>query len=118
MRQDEAGGGAQSSAHFPGNDVSDRRLAEAGRTVKYRVVEGFAALLRRFDANSERLLHALLADVFIERVRAQGLLDGSFVIGQLGVHDSIAHALSVSRPRLTVSPGPECISGAAAERPD
>ena len=49
----------------------ERRLAEPRRAVEQHVVERLAALLRGGDRDLEVLAHAILADVLVERARAQ-----------------------------------------------
>ena len=51
--------------------VRERRLAEPGRAVQQHVVERLAALPRRGDRDLQVLADAVLADVLVERARAQ-----------------------------------------------
>ena len=51
--------------------VGQRRLAEAGRAVQQHVIERLAALLRGGDRHLQVLADAVLADVLVERARAQ-----------------------------------------------
>ena len=53
------------------DDVRQRRLAEPGRPVEQHVVERLAALPRRRDRHLQVLADAILADVLVERPRAQ-----------------------------------------------
>ena len=57
------------------DDVRERRLAEPGRAGEQDVVERLAARLRRVERDRELLLHALLADEVVERLRAQRALE-------------------------------------------
>ena len=68
---DGAGGHLDADAHLPGQDVGQRRLAEAGRAGEQDVVEGFPALSGRLDEDGEAFLHALLADIFGQRPRPE-----------------------------------------------
>ena len=63
--------GPDRHAELVGDDVGERRLAEPGRAVEQHVIERFAALLRRGDRDVQVLADALLADVVVERARAQ-----------------------------------------------
>ncbi len=58
-------------AELVGDDVGQRRLAEAGRAVEQHVIERLAALLRRGDRDVQVLADALLADVLVEGARPQ-----------------------------------------------
>ena len=51
--------------------LRERRLAEPWRSVQQHVVERFAALTRRGDRHLQVLAHAILADVVVQRARAQ-----------------------------------------------
>ena len=53
------------------DDVGQRRLAEAGRAVQQHVVERLAALRAAAIGDLQVLAHAILADVVVERARAQ-----------------------------------------------
>ena len=65
------GRGADRHAQLVGDDVGERRLAEAGRAVEQHVVERLAALARRRDRHVQVLADAVLADVVVERPRPQ-----------------------------------------------
>ena len=62
-----------------GNDVRERRLAEAGRAEQQHVVHRLAAPLRSADEDRELLARLRLADVFGEPLRSQCALDRLFV---------------------------------------
>ena len=66
-----AGGGAKADAHLAREDSGERRLAEPGRAVEQHVVERLAAALRRLDEHPQILARRLLADEFVEGLRAQ-----------------------------------------------
>ena len=74
-----AGGLAQVDAELVGDDVRERRLAEAGRAEQQHVVQRLAALLRRADEDLELLARLGLADVFGEALRPQRAFDRLFV---------------------------------------
>ena len=57
-------------AEFVGNNRGERRLAQAGRTVKQHVVESFAARDSRFDEDSQICLCLVLPDIFRQSARA------------------------------------------------
>ena len=63
--------GAQRHAERVGDEVRQRRLADAGRAREEHVVERLAALLRRRDEDLEVLDDLGLADVLVEAARAQ-----------------------------------------------
>ena len=55
------------------------------------MVERLTPLLGRFDTDSQRLLHFLLPDVLIQRLRSKNvLLTSFFVRGAIG-HDPLGH---------------------------
>ena len=65
------GGGAHRHAHLVADDVGQRRLAEPGRAVQQHVIERLAAAARRGDRHLQVVADAILADVLVERARAQ-----------------------------------------------
>ena len=66
-----AGGGADRHAHLVADDVGERRLAEPGRAVEQHVIERLAAAARGRDRHLQVVADAVLADVLVERARAQ-----------------------------------------------
>ena len=56
---------------FVGHDIGERRLAEAGRTVEDNMVEGVAALLRRFDEYTQVPLELRLPHKLFECFRTK-----------------------------------------------
>ena len=58
-------------AQLVGDDVGQRRLAEARRAVQQHVIERLAALLRGRDRHLQVLADAVLPDVLVEHARAQ-----------------------------------------------
>ena len=91
---------AQVHAELVGDDVRERRLAEAGRAEQQHVVHRLAAHLRRADEDLELLARLRLADVFGEPLRAQGPLD-RLLVGRRGnaAHDASVQACSARRGR-------------------
>jgi len=66
-----AGSRAQIDLHFVGQDVGERRLAQAGRPVEQDVIEAVSASAGGFDQDSQVFLDPLLADHLPEQARAQ-----------------------------------------------
>jgi len=89
--QDEPGGRADAAAHFPGDDVRDGGLAQAGRAVEDGVVQGFVAALRGLDADPQRFFHALLAGVVLQGLRAQGAFGVLFFFQEVVGDDAVFH---------------------------
>src|SRR5215469_4610041 len=54
--------------------VSQRGLAESGRSREQNVIEYLAALARRGDRHAQHALGARLSDKFVERLRAQRMI--------------------------------------------
>src|SRR5262249_17110117 len=61
-----AGAGLDGNFKFVGDDLCERGLAEAGRTVEEHVIERFTSVLCRLESDRDVFLHALLADVLVE----------------------------------------------------
>ena len=74
-----AAGRVQVHAQLAGDDVGQRRLAQAGRAVEQDVIGGFLALARRGQQDVEVLLDARLADVLGQRARPKARLDDRFL---------------------------------------
>ena len=70
---------AQLHAHFVGNDVRKRRLAQARRPEKQHMVERLVSAAGGLDKDFELLPDTRLADIFLERTRTQSLLNGVLV---------------------------------------
>ena len=68
-------------AQLVGDDIGERRLAQARRAVEQHVIERLAPLLRRGNRHLQVLAHAILTDVVVERARAQPGLVLRVVIG-------------------------------------
>ena len=69
-------------AHLVGQDVRERRLAEAGRAAEEDVIERLAAAARGLDEDAQVLLVLLLADVLVERRRAEDAIEALVVVGR------------------------------------
>ncbi len=76
-------------AELVADDIRQRRLAKAGRTVEQHVIERLAALLRRRDRHLEVLADAVLADVVVEDARAQPRFVLRVVLDAGGGHQAI-----------------------------
>ena len=72
--QHRAAGLAQVYPQFGGNDVRQRRLAQAGRAKQQHMVQRLAALFGGTDKDFQLLARLGLADVFIQQLGAQGPL--------------------------------------------
>src|SRR5258708_32731510 len=75
-----AGGLLESGAEFVGDDVGERRLAEAGRPVEQDVVKRLAARFGGLDGYVEILFDLVLADEFLEALRAELELESGIVL--------------------------------------
>src|SRR5207302_821800 len=95
-------------AHFAGDDLCERRLAEPGRTEEQDMVERLATTLRRFDKDAQIVAQLLLADKFVEGSRP----DRTFrciLLDLLRGDDArygVAHRASSSRPALISTSAP------------
>ena len=61
----------QIDSKLVGDDVRERRLAQARRTEKQHVVERFLSFSCRFDEDRKLPANLFLPDVLVERTRAQ-----------------------------------------------
>ena len=87
-----AGGLLIAHAQLGRDDVGQRGLAQAGRTVKQHVIHRFIALLGGFDGNRQVLFQASLAGEVGQPLRAQSDLELLFIVSSQGRNDSaIAH---------------------------
>src|SRR5690348_8083427 len=79
------------------------------------MVKRLFPLLRRFDTNSKRFLHFVLADILIERLRSKDiLLTPLFVRGAIG-YEPFHHSATLSLLWSTCSPVSVDTSGEAAK---
>ena len=76
-------------AHFVGEQVGERRLAEPGRPVEEHVIERLGALPRRRNRDLQVLAHAILADVVIDRARAQPRFILRVLVGAHRSHNAV-----------------------------
>jgi hypothetical protein len=74
------GGRAHRHAELVADHVGERRLAEAGRAVEQDVIERLGAASRGGDRHLQVVADAILADVVVERARAEA----RFVLCVLG----------------------------------
>ena len=77
------------SAHFGGDDAGQRGLAQAGRAVEQDVVERLVAGGGGLHVDTQAVLDFLLAEVFVQGVRAQGKLGFLVLRAKPGVHQAI-----------------------------
>ena len=85
--------------HLVGDDVRQRRFAQAGRAVKQDVIDWLFAPLRRLDDDLELLAHAVLPDQFSQQFRAQGDIF-AFVPAGLAAHQTpviVGHGMLQNR---------------------
>src|SRR5262249_12403169 len=80
---------AQPRAHFPRDDVGERRLAEPRRPRQQDVVERLAAAPRGFPEGVEVLADLRLADVLRKRLRTELGFDGSVVLQSRAGEDGL-----------------------------
>ncbi len=75
-----AAGDTQAHAHFGGNDLRQGGLAEARWAIQQHVIKWLPTIQGCPDKNAQVVLHACLADVFVERSRTKIPLRGEVVI--------------------------------------
>jgi hypothetical protein len=96
--QHRSGGLAQADAEFGGDDVRQRRLAQARRSEDQHVIERLGAHARGIDEDRQLRLDLLLADVVGQRARTNRLIDGLLGAARSGAHQPLlllrAHARS------------------------
>src|SRR5882672_988423 len=113
--QQRAGTGLDHDAQFAGNDLRERRLAQARRAIQQYVVEGFAAAARRLDGNLDIFLHTRLADVIGEAFWADAGVNPRVFIERPAGHDAwerFLHSRLASRTRThhVTSPAPAAVA--------
>ena len=69
--QRRAGCLLEGDSQFVGDDVGQRRLAKARRTVEQHMVERFAARFGGLDGDVEIVFDLCLADEFLQALRAE-----------------------------------------------
>ena len=102
LLDDRAGGGAHRHAHLVGDDVGQRRLAEAGRAVEQHVIERLAPAAGRGNRHLQVVADAVLADVLVERARAQAGVVLRVVVG--GAPVMTRSVMARSLPALASAP--------------
>src|SRR5208282_805899 len=79
-----AGSLLEGGAELVGDDVGQRSFAEAGRSVEQDVVERLTARLGRLDGDVEILFYLVLADEFLQTLRAKLELKRRIVLNRGG----------------------------------
>ena len=79
----------KAASEFVGDDVGERRLAEAGRAVEQDVIECFAAGLGGLDGDVEILFDLVLADEFLQALRAELELERRIVLDRGGGDEAV-----------------------------
>src|SRR5207245_1249981 len=77
---DRTRGGLDRRFQLGGDDVGERRLADAGRPEEQHVVEGLAAAAGGLDGHPEIGHHLRLPDVLVERAGPQRLVEAEVVV--------------------------------------
>ena len=83
-----AGAGFNGDVKLVGQNLCERGLAEAGRTIKEDVIESLFAIARGFKSDGDVFLDALLADVFGESLRADTRVEARVLIVRRAGNDS------------------------------
>ncbi len=109
----------ETDAHLERDDPRERRLAEARRAVQQQMVDGLGTGTGGGDRDREVLLHALLADVVLERRRADGDVEDAVLFGRerRDLAILVLHRASLrraSRMRSSNSPLPSAAAAATA----
>ncbi len=84
-----AGGLLEGDAEFVGDDVGERGFAEAGRAVEQDVIERLAARLGGLDGNVEILFDFVLADEFLQALRAELEFERGIVLDRGGGDEAV-----------------------------
>jgi hypothetical protein len=84
--------------------VRERGLAEAGRSVKERVVEGLVSVLRGIDGDAEVVLELGLSDELIEATRPEGDVELFFVVLELAGRDALSGRCGAPGPAKAGKP--------------
>ena len=99
---------AHRHAQLVGDDVGERRLAEPGRAVQQHVIERLAALPGGGNRDLQVLADAILADVVVERARAQARFVLRVLVDARGGDEAVVghrqsqpHAATRSTDRLS-----------------
>ena len=97
---------AEAHAHFAGDDLRERRLAEARQVRQQHVVEGLAPSPSSVDEDPEIVAQLALADKFGECLRPQRSLDRIlFRAGGIdGARQGVGHPASSCSPARISAP--------------
>ena len=99
-----AGGHDERRVELGGDDLRERRLAEAGRSGEQDVVEHLAARERGLDRDRELLLERRLADEVLEAARAQRAVELELLLDALrGLDARGAHRARAARSAFAMS---------------
>jgi hypothetical protein len=85
-------------AHRMGNDVRERRFAQAGGSAEQHVVERLAPLTGRLDEHGKIVLDAVLADEVLEPRRPQAPVDLQIVIVRFCRHCAFGRSHAAPLP--------------------
>jgi hypothetical protein len=77
------GGRLDTDAYLGGDDMGQAGLAEAGRTVKENMIEGFAAAFGCRDGNLEVVLGLVLPDKIGQGTRPEAVFQGGIIFSGL-----------------------------------
>ena len=83
----------KADSELVGNDVRERRLAQARRAMQERVVEGFSAIFRRLDEDAEVLDDFALPAEVLEAQRPERILEVLFLLTSFLSYVEIFHWL-------------------------
>ena len=100
-----AGGGVHLRAHLVGDDARERGLAQPRGAREDHMVERLSAVASRLDEHAQVLADALLADVLVERARAQRAVLVEVLGGELPRHVTRTHGAPLGGAR----PGKEVL---------
>ena len=90
-----AAGHEQLRAHLFGQDVRQRRLAQAGRTAQQDVVERLFTPPRGLDVHAQVLLVLLLADELVQRAGPKDAIEALFFTEHAARRQACRHGLTV-----------------------
>src|SRR3984957_15867938 len=85
-------------AHFVGENLRERGLAQSGRAIKQHMVERIAAIARGVHGNFQIFFHARLADEVFDLLRTNGCVKARVFLERFAGNDSAAIFGHSSRP--------------------
>src|SRR5579875_360113 len=88
----------QTHTHLGGNDIAERCLAQARRTVEQNMIDGLAALERGLQQNIKIFFNLLLSNIFGQAARAKASLDGLFFFTHLWGDETVGHIVLLLLP--------------------